>query len=445
MGMLFCRVSHEQEHDWLALFEKSVATDARMPSEAVRKHLKTGSMHLHKTSDANGQLLCFSMVTFFGDFAYLNHLVEDDSKRSLRAASKHVKHLLDALKESHPALAGLIVGLEMSDLSHQGRMIRQRRLAFFRRLGARRLRKVIALPNYAMRSPRLCELLFITCNSSDANASKLDHAIDQIFRTLTVAPAAKNSGLKADEIARLSLAKRSDAKNDDWISLYIDEFPPEERRDVCQLRRLVQSGRLALHETRSGDGHLLTWSISQRYAPEPEPKREQNEALFWLGAWTVTRRSAQSMGLGRLHFPKVIAALKSETPDYIGRVTEIESAEGLAADSQPARRAAFYKRIGLMELTVPYEMPLYQPADATQYIPQAKLGKGIKGQLLIAPFKDGPISGKQVRSIVRRIYEQGYNVSPDDPYMQERLSLIDESRENYLAPMRENWLPSDSK
>lgn len=237
--------------------------------------------------------------------------------------------------------------------------------------------------------------------------------------------------MTAEQISKLSLAKRSDGTNDDWVELYRSEFPPEEQRHPDQLRKFLARGSLVLHETRDADGTLLTWSMSQ-----DNNAREDGELSFWHGCWTVTKRSAQSTGIGRVHFAKVVAALKLQTPDYLGRVTEIESTYGLSADSQPVRRAKFYDSLGLKEIDVPYEIPLFQPADAKEYTPQKKLGSGIRAQLLFAPFHDRPLTAAEVKTIIRRIYERGYDIKPDDPYIEERLSLVDENRKDFLVPIR---------
>lgn len=238
--------------------------------------------------------------------------------------------------------------------------------------------------------------------------------------------------LSAEQLKEYDFARRSDGQGDDWVDLYRAEFPVEEQRDVEQLRKLLRTGKVVLHETRDQSGKLITWSMSQDYPAAAD----SNEPSFWLGCWTVTRRSAQSSGIGRVHFAKVLEALKAEKPEYIGRITEIESTDGLLPDSQPVRRAKFYKALGLEELVFDYEIPRFQPADATEYVLQQKLGSGIKGQLLIATFSDAAVSGSQVRSIVRRIYENGYHVSSDDPFIDTRLALIDAKRSNYRSQIR---------
>jgi hypothetical protein len=236
-----------------------------------------------------------------------------------------------------------------------------------------------------------------------------------------------------EQMSLLELGKRSDGRNRDWVELYLAEFPVEEQRDVEQLSGYLASGEVVLHETRDQHGQLLSWSMSQDY---PAPRAGKKHPPFWLGCWTVTRKSMQSSGIGRLHLPKVIEALKREKPGYIGRITEIESTADLPPTSQPVRRAKFYRALGMLELDVPYEIPLYQPVDAAEYVPQAKLGKSIKGQLLFAPFSNKPVTAKQVRSIISRIYKTGYGIDPKDPFMAQRLALIDGKRDNFLIPIR---------
>jgi hypothetical protein len=130
-----------------------------------------------------------------------------------------------------------------------------------------------------------------------------------------------------------------------------------------------------------------------------------------------------------------LASLKAEKPGYIGRITEIETTEGLADESQPVRRAKFYANLGLKEVDVPYEFPRFQPAKSTKYVPQAALGGGIKGQLLLATFTDDAVKTKAVRSIIRRVYERGYNVDPQDEYIEKRLALISSDKGSRLKPL----------
>ena len=174
----------------------------------------------------------------------------------------------------------------------------------------------------------------------------VDPAAEKTISDATVAasPVAstKPARLTDEQIKEHDLARRSDGKSDDWVTLYLEEFPKEEQRDVEQLRGYVLDGAVALHETRDKDGQLVTWSMSQHY----KPVEGASDLAFWLGCYTVTKRSSQSTGIGRVHFPRVIDALKVETPDYLGRMTEIESTAGLSATSQPVRRARFYQSIG---------------------------------------------------------------------------------------------------
>jgi GNAT superfamily N-acetyltransferase len=241
----------------------------------------------------------------------------------------------------------------------------------------------------------------------------------------------KSARLTPEEIARLRFGKRVDFTDKDWLDLYLSEFPAAEQRKISDLEELLASGVFVMHETRDPDGKLLAWSISQNF-PAPAKSRE---LPFWLGCWTVTRKEAQSTGVGSLHFPKVVAALKQENPCYFGRFTEIESTVGLPENSQPVRRAKFYQKLGLNALDFPYEMARFQPNDSTTHKSQKELGPGLPAHLLVSPFSDRPLNGTELASIVRRIYEQHYGVLPSDPYIHERLLLINRRRKSFVGPL----------
>lgn len=234
-----------------------------------------------------------------------------------------------------------------------------------------------------------------------------------------------------EQISRLQFGRRTDFASDDWLELYLSEFPEAEQRKISDLKAMLAGGQLVMHETRDPDGQLLAWSISQDFPAAPKTR----ELSFWLGCWTVTRREAQSIGIGSVHFPKVVAALKAESPCYFGRFTEIESTVGLPEDSQPVRRAKFYRKLGLQVVDVPYEMARYQPNDATRHMSQSELTPHLPAHLLVSPFHDRPLTGSEAASIVRRIYENHYGVGNDDPYIAQRLSLINRRRMNVIRPL----------
>ena len=131
----------------------------------------------------------------------------------------------------------------------------------------------------------------------------------------------------------------------------------------------------------------------------------------------------------------VLASLKAEKPGYIGRITEIETTEGLADESQPVRRAKFYANLGLKEVDVPYKFPDSSLLSPPSTFRKRRLAEGIKGQLLLATFTDDAVKTKAVRSIIRRVYERGYNVDPQDEYIEKRLALISSDKGSRLKPL----------
>lgn len=172
-----CTQSTGQEDDWKDLYELAFPQDERMPVADVRKMLAAGTMLLHKTTNTAGELLCFSIVNPLSNFALLGYIATDSTKRSSGVGSKHMKRLLEILKKQYPTYIGLFLEIESTkepNLSAEDQKARQRRLAFYQRLGCKRLCKKYLMPTYTQGGqPRLGELLwseFTTVNDSDLPA-----------------------------------------------------------------------------------------------------------------------------------------------------------------------------------------------------------------------------------------------------------------------------------
>ncbi len=172
-----CTQSTGQEDDWKDLYELAFPQDERMPVADVRKMLAAGTMLLHKTTNTTGELLCFSIVNPLSNFALLGYIATDSTKRSSGVGSKHMKRLIEILKKQYPTYIGLFLEIEStkeSNLSVEDQKARQRRLAFYQRLGCKRLCKKYLIPTYTQGAqPRLGELLwseFTTVNESDLPA-----------------------------------------------------------------------------------------------------------------------------------------------------------------------------------------------------------------------------------------------------------------------------------
>lgn len=271
----------------------------------------------------------------------------------------------------------------------------------------------------------------------------------------------KAAPLTEQQKSQIRWAERTDGQSGDWEPMYKELFPPEEAQDIDVLKNnfigenntdpIAQADRpstgqprMTIHETYAPNGKLLAASINEVYPGRPEIAGEKG---FILGAYTFVHPEMQSTGVGAHHLGKgVIPALRADYPaqSWQGRVTEIESTDGLTSADQPVRRAYFYRdKIGMEGFDkdkVPYELPLFQPEDAREagtYIPQREIpGDGpVPAEMLYTPFDGEPVTGTQARGIYDRLARWGYGVHPDDPYLPERIEAIDANAENVRGPI----------
>jgi hypothetical protein len=161
-----CQPSNGQETDWSTLYESAFPADERMALADVQAMLTSKTMLLHRTTNAAGELLCFSLVTPMSNFSLLAYIATDQTKRSTGVGSKHMKELLNTLKntyqQSHVGLFLEIESTREANLSVDETANRKRRLAFYQRLNCRRLTgKDYLLPSYtAGGAARAGELLW---------------------------------------------------------------------------------------------------------------------------------------------------------------------------------------------------------------------------------------------------------------------------------------------
>jgi hypothetical protein len=160
-----CLPSTGQEDDWKNLYEASFPQDERMPVVEVRTMLTAGTILLHKTLNANGDLLCFSLVTPMSNFLLLAYIATDQTKRSTGVGSQHMKALIALLQKQYPKHEGLFLEIESTreaNLSAAEDQARKRRLAFYQRLNCRLLTgRDYLLPSYiAGQNAREGELLW---------------------------------------------------------------------------------------------------------------------------------------------------------------------------------------------------------------------------------------------------------------------------------------------
>jgi hypothetical protein len=197
------------------------------------------------------------------------------------------------------------------------------------------------------------------------------------------------------------------------------------------------------------------------------PARMRNEVSFILVAWVVTPDSVakaavdsaacadaslgpgavgdavasavghgQGKGKGYGSYLRTLSydITKSHNPHAIGLVAERESpVNATSASDQTVKRASWMKRIGLLRIDdLTYEIPPLMTVEEREdsYVPVSGRKKAFKAADLLLSRFDGQriVDGKIVYSIVERIYESGYSIKPDDPYLVERLSQIEQNK-----------------
>lgn len=128
--------------EWKRLYEGAFPAGEREPADKLSRLMREGKMLYHRTLDDQGNLLCFTMVSLASDFSFLAYMATDPTRRSGGIGSKHLKRLVELLKEQYPEHLGLFLEIEATDpdtieISEEEKTIRQRRLSFYQRFGAR--------------------------------------------------------------------------------------------------------------------------------------------------------------------------------------------------------------------------------------------------------------------------------------------------------------------
>jgi len=183
---LLCQTSTGQEDDWKTLYESSFPADERMAVEDIRQLLSKGQMMLHRSLNKQGELLCFSLTFPVTDFTLLSYIATDSTKRSGGYGSKHLKRLVELFKTEHPKHIGLFLEIESTKekgLDPEVQKMRNRRLDFYQRLGAKRMHKDYFCPNLAQvgGTPRPGELLWVDFGTTTIDDTVLARVVKEIY------------------------------------------------------------------------------------------------------------------------------------------------------------------------------------------------------------------------------------------------------------------------
>ena len=139
-----CEVATVVEDDWHKLYDAAFPANERETESKLTQLIAVGRMLYHKTIGKDGELLCFSLVSLAPDFSFLAYLATDPNQRSAGVGSKHMKRLLELLRSQPEGSKGMLLEIDATNpkktvISEDERKIRQRRLSFYRRLGAKKL------------------------------------------------------------------------------------------------------------------------------------------------------------------------------------------------------------------------------------------------------------------------------------------------------------------
>jgi len=211
----------------------------------------------------------------------------------------------------------------------------------------------------------------------------------------------------------LEVCKDGSTENNDWISVYEVSFPESQRQGINDLRRQLSDGSMELDETRDQDGDILCMTITEVF----RRKQSAKNAQFLLACYTAVVPEYRGLGIGSIHRRKLGALLKSEYPDYLGIFSEIESTreEGVAPQAMKirVRRKAFFMRLGLIPIDIDYLFPNY-----------VSDGEPLHGELLWVPFQSEQVLPSALRTVLLRIYTEGYGLRPDDPLIARMLGSL---------------------
>lgn len=180
-----CTPGTGKEQDWQSLYESSFPAGERSPKEELIRLLEAGTILLHRTTNKNDELLCFSIVNPMSNFALLSYIATDQTKRSSGVGTKHMRKLIEIIKAQYPHYLGLVLEIESTKekgLDDNQKTARHRRLAFYQRLGAKRLCKTYVWPSYAHKGAyNLAELLWFDFDPATIYDDDLPGIIRELY------------------------------------------------------------------------------------------------------------------------------------------------------------------------------------------------------------------------------------------------------------------------
>lgn len=208
----------------------------------------------------------------------------------------------------------------------------------------------------------------------------------------------------------LHVCKDGSFENTEWISIYEEAFPPDQRQDLNELKQQLKDGRMELDETRDEQNNILCMTITEVFAQAATPE-------FLLACYTAVVPEMRGVGIGSIHRTRLDSLLLKEYPAHLGIISEIESTRetNISPEAMHVRvkRKSFFMKLGLVPLDIDYRFPSYD-----------ENAEPIAGELLWVPFHNRPLDKALLSAVVRRIYVEGYKLDPGHHLIEQVIGTI---------------------
>lgn len=198
-----CVPSTSLEDDWRKLYASAFPVAEQEPEQRLQQLIDAGRLLYHKTIGKQGELLCFSLVSLAPDFSFLAYIATDPTQRSGGYGSKHMRALIDLLKEQYPNHIGLFLEIEsthprLAKLSDEDKQIRNRRLSFYRRLGARRLCRSMQYltPSKNGDGEQELDILYLSFNGKVLDHKEKERIVAEVYSRFYELPLTHDSVVK---------------------------------------------------------------------------------------------------------------------------------------------------------------------------------------------------------------------------------------------------------
>lgn len=176
---------------WRKLYQAAFPEAEREPECKLNDLISSGKLLYHRTTRESGELLCFSLVSLTSDFALLAFIATDTTQRSSGVGSKHMKRLLELLKEKYPTYLGLFLEIEATgprkQLTEEEKKTRRRRFDFYKRLGAKRVCRCVryAIPSRGTPRQELdMDLLYFNFKDAPLDVATKSRVVSDIYQSL---------------------------------------------------------------------------------------------------------------------------------------------------------------------------------------------------------------------------------------------------------------------